>query len=398
MNLLVIHGTGARKTEFDKTFSFVKAKVQYYVGSPNIVTPISCLWGDEHGAKLLAGGRSIPQHDDDARDRASNEDEVTWAVLYADPFTELRILAERPTSGRVSLGAPPGELCVERFGSLGTPELCKELLIRYGLIEYWATLQADSGHMFRNVATFLKKANRSPSEMAEPVARALVAMLLHHARQNGHPGLVRNTRDELVASFVGPLGGPHEGIGQAILAPVLDLAKNLSTSYLRRERLGTSNRIAPYPGDILLYQARGSSIRQCIREAIEGLTGPVTVLAHSLGGIAVADLLIMENLKYTSTLNKGVAALVTVGSQVSLFYELNALTSLEFGLSLPSHFPTPWFNFWDPNDFLSYVANPVFGDAVRDVRVDSGEPFPEAHSAYWNSALLWSTIGEIAHV
>jgi len=83
-----------------------------------------------------------------------------------------------------------------------------------------------------------------------------------------------------------------------------------------------------------------------------------------------------------------VKRLVTAGSQAGFFYELDALVSLEFGEELPRHFPL-WENYYDPADFLSYRAEPAFAGRVRDVAVDNGQPFPQAHSAYWdNRAVL----------
>ena len=59
---------------------------------------------------------------------------------------------------------------------------------------------------------------------------------------------------------------------------------------------------------------------------------------------------------------------------------------------LPPSFPL-WLNLYDPNDFLSYVAEPVFQTAgICDVRIDSGQPFPEAHGAYWTNDATWRAI------
>jgi hypothetical protein len=74
--------------------------------------------------------------------------------------------------------------------------------------------------------------------------------------------------------------------------------------------------------------------------------------------------------------------LVTVGSQAPLLYELDALPSRPFGTGLPAGFP-PWVNVHDPRDLLAYVGAEVFGDGVRDVRVDNGQPVSAAHTSYW---------------
>jgi hypothetical protein len=61
---------------------------------------------------------------------------------------------------------------------------------------------------------------------------------------------------------------------------------------------------------------------------------------------------------------------------------------------LPRWFPT-WLNVYDLRDFLSYVAGPVFADSrVTDVQLDSGEPFPQSHSAYWTNLALWDAVAQ----
>jgi hypothetical protein len=63
---------------------------------------------------------------------------------------------------------------------------------------------------------------------------------------------------------------------------------------------------------------------------------------------------------------------------------------------LPKTFPKHWVNVYDRHDLLSYLAAPVFGgDATRtivDMEVHSGQPFPDAHSAYWGTQDFWSRL------
>jgi hypothetical protein len=77
--------------------------------------------------------------------------------------------------------------------------------------------------------------------------------------------------------------------------------------------------------------------------------------------------------------------LVTVGSQVGLFGEL---TSLKWAQAQSDgKLVTPasvkhWVNIYDPDDMLSFLADPVF-DRVTDSAVRTGAPFPASHSEYW---------------
>jgi len=145
------------------------------------------------------------------------------------------------------------------------------------------------------------------------------------------------------------------------------LFKNVATSALRRHRRDFSDTAALPIGDVLLYQTRGAAIRKFIRDKIAESPLPVTLVAHSLGGIACVDLLAMPD-------PPRVTGLVTIGSQSPLLYEIGVLTSMQPPADLPQSFP-PWLNIFDLNDFLSYVAKPLF-ERATDLEVDSGQPFP----------------------
>ncbi|NEQ82339.1 MAG: hypothetical protein F6K26_19415, partial [Moorea sp. SIO2I5] len=108
------------------------------------------------------------------------------------------------------------------------------------------------------------------------------------------------------------------------------------------------------------------------------------ILAHSLGGIACVDLLVTQPMAQ-------VTLLITVGSQAPFLYEINALYSLEFGQPLPDFFPE-WLNIYDLRDFLSYIGANLFPNKVQDILVDSKQPFPQAHSAYWTNPATWKAI------
>jgi hypothetical protein len=59
---------------------------------------------------------------------------------------------------------------------------------------------------------------------------------------------------------------------------------------------------------------------------------------------------------------------------------------------LPATFPR-WLNFYDLRDFLSYVAEPVFGnERVTDVCVDNRLPFPDSHGGYFSNDEVWKAV------
>ena len=50
---------------------------------------------------------------------------------------------------------------------------------------------------------------------------------------------------------------------------------------------------------------------------------------------------------------------------------------------------------WHERDFLSYRGSDVFPGRVKDVRVESGQPFPESHGAYWhNDKDFWKPVAD----
>ncbi|MDZ8024464.1 MAG: hypothetical protein RMX97_07220 [Nostoc sp. DedQUE11] len=225
------------------------------------------------------------------------------------------------------------------------------------------------------------------SEYYVPIARAVVAQAMFISeQQEKFPPILTDAqlRDKVVELLTLALAEAELGLGGWLLKPFVELAQHGGTNYIRGNRLELTDKISPMPGDILLYQTRGEKIRAFIQEQIAQAEPPVILIAHSLGGIACVDLLVQQQLSQ-------VELLVTVGSQAPFLYEINALYSLEYGQLLPEHFPQ-WLNIYDLRDFLSYVGNRIFPDRVQDVRVDSRQPFPRSHGAYWTNAKTWEAI------
>ena len=90
--------------------------------------------------------------------------------------------------------------------------------------------------------------------------------------------------------------------------------------------------------------------------------------------------------EYCLQADRDIELLATVGSQVGFFGELGVLNltaRLPDGkLFVPARLGK-WYNYYDPDDVLSFLAAPVF-DRVADIEIDTRAPFPIAHSEYWN--------------
>jgi hypothetical protein len=173
-------------------------------------------------------------------------------------------------------------------------------------------------------------------------------------------------------------------------------------------RRATTPRIAVFLGDVLTYLAhRGprdqpGPIVTTVAAALERASAesrpgePTVVIAHSMGGNIVHDLL-----SYYRTDLK-VDVLVTVGSQVGLFEELNL-----FQTDRPDN-PDPatraaapprvtnWINVVDLSDPLAFRAAPVF-EKAEDYDYPSGAIW--AHSAYLRQPNFYRRLaGRVARV
>lgn len=381
-SVIFVHGTGVRKESYLNTFSVIEKAL--YVRQPDLQL-VACLWGETLGATLRQAGASIPSYAT-ARtiEGVSDVDQETvlWQLLYQDPYFELRSLALQQGEGEelVPNQLPPW-LTLQRQVEQFAPSLdLQSLLANHHLEQAWHAA-------FRQVKDYftLHAATIGAAE-PQPLARAMVAQTLVLAEKEGIPALDGATRDRMVELIVAGLGGQPRGIGQWFGDQIKGLALRFATDKIERKRGVISDSVYPAAADIVLYQTRGQAIRQFIAQQVRATPGPVYLLAHSLGGIACVDLLVMEPLP-------NLTGLITVGSQAPLLYELDALTSLRYGEPLPTHFPK-WLNFYDPHDFLSYIGAALFPERVTDVQVESRQPFPQAHSAYWNNSQLWQTVKE----
>lgn len=229
------------------------------------------------------------------------------------------------------------------------------------------------------------------AELPGVAARAIVAETMRMAAAARLPAIQGQQRDALVASIEDALGGAPKGIMSWLAAPFAGMAKSLANRYLRRNRHSLSDLACPVIGDLIVYQGRGAPVRARIAQVLGQANEPVVVLAHSLGGVAVVDALLLD-----PGLRARVGYLITAGSQPGFFYEINGLVGMPYArdAGLPASFPR-WLNFYDKADMLSYLAAPIFGGKVIDVELASKQPFPQSHSAYWTSLALWQHIAHI---
>ncbi|TKS96334.1 hypothetical protein [Streptomyces lasalocidi] len=424
--VLFVHGTGVRKASYDATFALFSAGLAAVRPRAEAAR---CYWGDAHGARLNAGGVSVPAGESDrgpgdvavepsAAVDAAEADAALWGLLERDPLFELRLAgAEGAFAGP---WAGPGRSVPDGpFGQAPHPVSPPPGVASRGeeLLDV-AALSADDPDVadaasaagldavlaaaleaVLNAEVLEEALEAEPETLGDSwtdgdlrvaLARAVVAQALRMAdeRLEGTWACDGDHRDALVAALVAALGGSDRGVGAAVGKFGLNVALRLgATRPLERRRSALTEASAPAAGDVLHYLARGEALRGFLAEAVHPVGGPVVLVAHSLGGIACAELLADLHLP-------AVELLVTVGSQAPLLYELDALPVLPFGRGLPASFPR-WVNVYDRRDLLGYVGEGVFPGRVEDRVIDNRTAFPRAHSAYFGNRAFYSVLDEV---
>jgi hypothetical protein len=402
--LVFVHGTGVRQASFDQTFKQIQEQLRQ---RRQDITAQPCLWGQEYGAQLRQNGDSIPDYQatgggatrgatDEQSVSPAQYDRALWSLLYQDPLFELRTMASAPAArqelppGRTA----PNETLRTRAQRLAPEAALKDRIDAAGIGDVFDTARNN----VVNSEPFRDALRTSPPDITPyiiAVARAIVAeAIAQHTRQGVYPPIATDAdlRDAIVQALAAELGRDilvsSRGAVEWASKQLLGLAYHLgAVGLVERSRGVITDSTYPAAGDIMLYQSRGDKIRDYIRSCIAtaARSDPsVVVLAHSLGGIACVDLLAAQAIP-------AVKLLVTAGSQAPLFYEIGALSSLEYQQPLPEHFPE-WLNIFDKHDFLSYIAAKLFPGRATDVEVDSRQPFPYSHGAYWANRATWDAI------
>jgi hypothetical protein len=397
-SIIFVHGTGVRQDSFNESLGKIRAG---FNDKELLVAP--CFWGELHGApenQILISVPKFQQTMDDDKPLSEEDRKLAlWAVLYLDPLYELRWFEIRNSQSPADDLSRSGQLNVyeqlaPKINSLEADHALNAELEKSGLKKVWGEAIKKILDSFEYKSLQFNFDNTT--EIRQAVARSFITCAL----QLKYPGFdsisiearARDRMEELILELLGGRDmGAREWLFDKLMSPV--------TWWVRRNRGQYSADGFAFAGDVLLYQARGQGIRRFIREQIlktyERTAAPVILLAHSLGGIACVDLLIEQDL------SDNVGLLITIGSQAPFLYEMNALSSLEFGKPLPDHFPARWLNIYDERDFLSYLAAGVFKGAegrehpllIKDIQVDNRQPFPQSHSAYWENPEVWEAIG-----
>ncbi|GAA2324395.1 hypothetical protein SVIO_041060 [Streptomyces violaceusniger] len=404
-SVVFVHGTGVRAKSYEKSL----ARVVSGLGRVRAEIRVArCFWGEEHGASLGLGGASLPVRTKNrgvGDDGALDEDDplAVWALLEADPLAELREFAEAAHDDGEETGFAPGRAdpwetvadTVRRLTLADTGQTGGSL--RQLIADLAPHLDEAADRVADEISDSL--GGTSPADGIEPIAaRAVYALAVRRAEGpygDDEPLAVDGAdRDTVVGALTDQLGGTDRGgcvagaaKGVAVRAFNAYVSPFSWLAHAQRGRITATS--VPASGDILRYQVRGAGVRAAIRAAVRDEiasgNGPVVLLAHSLGGIACVDLLAEPDPP------AGVELLVTVGSQAPFLYELDALTALRRDEPLPGAFPR-WLNVYDERDLLGFVGEKVFPGRVTDLRVNTRQPFPRAHTSYFAHQRLYDLL------
>jgi hypothetical protein len=388
MPLVFVHGVATRKSvEYDRILrlrdSLFTQIALAGIGAPKPVTVINPYWGDS-GASFAWNHASLPGE--------KNESFGSTLALAND------LLINATDASQLSADPDATIVGIARI----SPEAAVDVL--FGMTAF-----DDAGASAATLATAAQRA------------------LEYVRRHDGFPWLASVRTDtafvdhlcrEMATDDVHPEGDETFGFGGALVTALKTAATRVATvaqgtaqgarqvvrsapraataPFVHALRPGLDDRVTTFVGDVIVYvTSRGThatpgTIVTIVRDAIataqrahpDRQHDPIIIVAHSLGGVIVYDLLT----SYCQDLDCDV--LVTVGSQVALFEEMKCYRASQPGLVGPrASVPKPrnvkhWINVFDVNDVLAYSASSVFTD-VGDYAFDTGKTVLGAHSAYF---------------
>jgi len=321
-----------------------------------------------------------------------------WDLLLLDPLIELRVAGlAAPADTAMVPGAMAPDVVLA--GLANDLDLSSEQAATLGIetrdIAAAAARVADSEELR---AAAVAAGNAADPELLDMTARAVVATLLAGYRDLADDVLAASPPAAIDASARGALvdairaalaAGTYRGfMPSRVRSALVALAARVGTSWAVPRRGTWMDPVTSFAADIAYYLRHGAEVRDYLRTQLERLPAPVVVLGHSLGGVAMVDLLSAED-------PPGVGLLVTAGSQAPYLYLLDALANLRPGAQQARPF-APWINVYNPRDLLSFCAQRVFPtiSGIQDIPVDPGVPFPESHSGYWESREMWAAMVE----
>ncbi|MBR1068858.1 hypothetical protein [Bradyrhizobium liaoningense] len=399
MPIVFVHGVNTRKTDpgYDAHLAMITKFIQVHFAGVSIggvplttLIPTFPYWGDL-ATSFAWNMASLPSGEIDALGAAGVADDMRPLVgVMADGL-------KNPGDAKAQ---PLLTLARERSLTLAVEVVTDQLL------RETPTADADRVADFIVVARRYAEAHPKPVWLAglatdEQLLNVLMAELQKGAAP---PGQV----DALGGGF-GPIFGPIAAAGAKIKQAVQNAADTVldrtgnfaSTKLLAWQRKPLNAILGRFFGDVFVYlDGRGDKavpgaipklILSAFDQAKTATPGePLVVVAHSLGGVIIFDLLGHFRPDLVVDL------LITVGSQVSHFEEMKRFKASDPTVGPPKRAATPanvrrWINVFDEVDIFSYACDKVF-DRVVDFRYDTQTYTIKAHGAYFEQDRFYSRL------
>lgn len=406
--LFFVHGTGVRLEGYSHALELVEAGL--LANDLADLTVVGCQWGDTIGDQFDDDWRELvartlppettPTTGADVPPTVDEHETSTWDQLLRDPLMELRLVLV--ASPRPPVSAAPG----------GDPLSTRDLADVVDEIAQHPPSVEGSGLTSEELAAAARTIVASDELTIDGygtvqaidrgiiriVAQAIVALALARHRFDA-PGtepraaVDSTARDAAVAAIermLLPGEDPYATTG-GFERRIRRFVQNRGTAFVRERRLQLmQDYAAPFLADVAFYLRHGETFREYVSAQLRELEPPIVAVGHSLGGVILVDLLSQDN-------ETDIELLVTAGTQAPLLYALRALEHLTPDDPASTPF-TPWLNFYNPNDFLSFCAKPLFPDTpgiVEEKIEPKGIPFPAAHSAYWMENRIYERIHNV---
>lgn len=193
-SLIFVHGTGGRQEAYAATFDQIEQKLR--ARRPD-VRLYPCVWGDSLGAKLNAGGASIPDYEKSEGGQtatAEEEDIQLWRALYEDPLYEMKLLGVKAQQGSPAV---PGMQTAEQEVLSRVADLPSDaaLLSELDKLGTGAIFELVVGKDSRVFGRFLGTCARPLEDDYAVIARPMVAAAIYWCKaQMMYPPLLRGRR------------------------------------------------------------------------------------------------------------------------------------------------------------------------------------------------------------
>lgn len=258
----------------------------------------------------------------------------------------------------------------------------------YDLIPvFWGDLGASDEHLAKVIARYPQRSEGMSSMVADKLAASLTSRLGQAmswlSRQRGDDGAAQRIKQQ-----TGKLQDDLRG-----------RVRGYVNGKFQDMRVGLTATLLPFMADVITYQSHGrrALIHARVRETIDKELGPeygteskpVTVIAHSLGGVISFDMATSES----EPLH--IDNFITLGSQPGFFHLLDPRSGIVPPFEgEPVTLPTTigrWTNIWDEYDVVAFGVGDLF--RLHDGSAPIDQPVRCYRDVVRGAAMMQSHLG-----